>query len=298
MGGRAKSQIKKKQIDREVSDSLFVRAIALYKAQKDRPKGQRLSLARTCKKITADYFAETKKTVQLAPSTLAALVKGGTPKSQSNAAKGWLLPSEIDTVINYAVEVAARGFPLNHNRLKEHVDEILCARLGNKFPKNGVGPGWTGLFIQRHSARLTRYWSAPLDNIRGQAVNPTTNAAWFDLLGKVLKGERVNTEGEDMREEWEKEAIDDDMIYGVDEAGFWPAGGTKERVIGGTGKTRQHKQGDGGRENTTVIVTICADGTATKPAVIYKGQAFQVKWDQENPAKASCVPLIHSLTCC
>jgi len=30
-------------------------------------------------------------------------------------------------------------------------------------------------------------------------------------------------------------------------------------------------------------VTICGDGTSTAPAVIYKGEGFQAKWNQHNP---------------
>ncbi|KAF8239637.1 hypothetical protein L208DRAFT_1201091, partial [Tricholoma matsutake] len=74
--------------------------------------------------------------------------------------------------------------------------------------------------------------------------------------------------------------------HAADESGFFPAGGTQERVIGAKGNTAQHQQGDGGHENTTVIVTICADGTSLKPAMIFKGP-FQVKWDQDNPAEGS-----------
>ena len=62
-------------------------------------------------------------------------------------------------------------------------------------------------------------------------------------------------------------------------------------VIGVRGKKIQHQQSDGGRENTTVIVTICTDGMSLKPAVIYKGQSYHVKWDQENPAEASYVSI-------
>jgi hypothetical protein len=73
----------------------------------------------------------------------------------------------------------------------------------------------------------------------------------------------------------------------MDESGFPASTATKRRVIGGAGKKTQHQVGDGGRENTTVILTICADGTALKPSVIFKGQAYNVRWDQENPTNAS-----------
>jgi hypothetical protein len=83
--------------------------------------------------------------------------------------------------------------------------------------------------------------------------------------------------------EQECEAILPENIYGMDESGFpaWTA--TKQCVIGSAGKKTQHQQGDGGQENTTVILTICADGTKLQPSVIFKGQAYNVKWDQENP---------------
>ena len=49
----------------------------------------------------------------------------------------------------------------------------------------------------------------------------------------------------------------------------------------------QYQQHDGIQENITVIVTVCVDGTATPPAVIFKGQGFQMKWKQDNPPDAS-----------
>jgi hypothetical protein len=115
------------------------------------------------------------------------------------------------------------------------------------------------------------YWSRPLDTARGRAVNPSTNEAWFKLLGDTIKDKNIPEE----------------LQYGVDETGVQPGGGLRERVIGPKGKKVQHQQRDGNRENITVIATICADGTSLPPAVLFKGQAFQVKWAQDNPMKAS-----------
>jgi hypothetical protein len=81
--------------------------------------------------------------------------------------------------------------------------------------------------------------------------------------------------------------IADELIYGADESGFQKGIGQKERVIGGKGKKRQHQQRSGDRENITVLVNICGDGTSTPPLVIYKGAAFQTSWKQDNPLNAS-----------
>ncbi|KAJ7196557.1 hypothetical protein GGX14DRAFT_335731, partial [Mycena pura] len=103
------------------------------------------------------------------------------------------------------------------------------ARLGDKFPEDGVGVNWTQRFCEKHSAQLQTFWSSSLDNKRGRAVNPFTNAAYFDLLEEVLAGKRD---------------YEFDQTFAV----FFPAGGVRQRVIGRRGKQIQHQQSDGGRE--------------------------------------------------
>ncbi|KAG1834302.1 hypothetical protein F4604DRAFT_1515057, partial [Suillus subluteus] len=109
------------------------------------------------------------------------------------------------------------------------------ARLQSNFPEAGVGKNWTERFILRHSTRLSQYWSKPLDTARGRAVNPSTNKAWYDILGRTIK-----TEG-----------IEDDCLWAADETGFQPGGGLKERVIRAANRKTQHQQRDGNRENIT-----------------------------------------------
>jgi hypothetical protein len=291
MVGRPKSNTRKLQAARTTKDELYARAVALYKHEQQREENgtKRMSLRKVCEDIQHQCWAESKKEVKLDYSTVRRLVNGGTPKSISNASRGWLLSGEVDVIIGYAIEVASRGFPLSHARLREHVNEICDARLGDKFPAQGVGRRWTSRFVEKHADRLTMYWAHPLDNTRGRAVNPITNTQWFDILGTVMRGgadSLDNGGSETMEDEEDWEPILEQNTFAADECGFMALGGTKQRVIGASGKTTQHQQGDGGRENTTVIVTICADGSSLKPSVIFKGQAFQVKWDQENPAEA------------
>jgi hypothetical protein len=95
--------------------------------------------------------------------------------------------------------------------------------------------------------------------------------AWFDLVEEVTT--KYNVEPEN--------------TYGADEVGTNPFDGEREHVMGGKNAGPQYQQRDGNQENITVIVSICADSTSTPPAVIFKGQAFQVKWKQDNPANAS-----------
>ena len=70
--------------------------------------------------------------------------------------------------------------------------------------------------------------------------------------------------------------------------------GEKEWVIGARQAAMEHQQQDGNRENVTVLMTICVDGTALPPTAIFKGRAFQMKWKQDNPADAARVlDIIH-----
>ncbi|EIW54948.1 DDE-domain-containing protein, partial [Trametes versicolor FP-101664 SS1] len=65
-----------------------------------------------------------------------------------------------------------------------------------------------------------------------------------------------------------------ECIYGMDETGLQQGVGGTERVIGPAGRKFQYQQESGDRENITVLVTICADGSSIPPAVIYKGEAL------------------------
>lgn len=246
-------------------------AVKAYLSELGKAPGLQRRGARTiCRDFEEMNLQATGKRVQLSYSTLLRLAAGGKSLAEINAAKSWLTAEETEQVIAYIVELGNRGFPLSHRRLREHVDEICHAKLGAAFP--GVGKQWTHRFVEKHSDHLKMSWSRPLDSKRGRAVNPHTNKAWFDLLEGVM----------------DKLDIDEDCIYAADEIGISPQSGERERVIGS--KTRsgpQYQQRTGSRENITVIVSICADGTAEPPAVILKGNAYQVKWKQDNPANAS-----------
>jgi hypothetical protein len=296
MVGRAKSDTKKAQKARAASDTWMERAVDLYHDEQARilaPKECRKGLRQICKVVEQEYYAQYKRTTSISHATLGRLVKGGQTRSESNAAKGYLLDEEVETVINYALEVASRGFPLTHHRLKECVDEICRARLGDAFLESGVGINWTQRFCEKHDDRLQTCWTTPLDNKRRRAVNPVTNTAYFDMLEDILAGKRDYELDQELGDRSGPPAdfvpvpILPENIYGMDESGFFPAGSARERVIGRRGQQTQHQQADGGRENTTVVVYICADGTALRPHVIFKGKGFQVKWAKENPIDAS-----------
>lgn len=270
MVGKAKSEELKRRIDREEVDGLMDRAIKMYlNEQQAQGSEKKMGYRKVCEKVEEDHRKETGRTVKLNHNTLANRVKGGKSLSQFNAEKAWLTETETKVVIDYTLECADRGFPLSHRRLKEHVDSILHARLGEEFPETGVGQNWTQRFVTAHHDDLKSAWARQLDSARGRAVNATNHEEWFNLLGKTI------------------EDVEDECIWAADESGFQTSGAVRERVIGRAGESTQYQQRDGNRENITVIVTIGADGTSIPPAVIFKGNSYLPEWKQDNPLEAS-----------
>jgi hypothetical protein len=270
MVGRAKSETKKRQLAQEEHDSLMARAVIAYKIELTKRPGIRRRGARVvCKDFENLYLGETGKIIKLSFSTLTRLAAGGRTQAESNADRSWLTDGETKVVLDYTIEQGARGFGLSHRRLKEHVDSICRARLGSRFPEFGVGRQWTHRFVEKHTDYIKTSWARPLETIRGRAVNPNTNDAWYDIL------------------EDEAKTVDQDCLYAADEVGLQPNSGHRERVIGGVGPGPQYQQRDGNKENTTVIVVINADGSSPPPAIVFKGTGYQTKWAQDNPANAS-----------
>lgn len=196
---------------------------------------------------------------------------GRKSRTEYAADREWLLQEEVEIVISHLIKCAEQGFPLNYERLKIDVDVILKARLGSSFV--GVGKKWAERFVERNSDQLKVAWAKPLESKRADAANEHTNKAWWELLQKTL----------------EEYNIEFANIYGVDEVGCQPYGSERERVISGKQKGAPQQRRTGNRENITVLVAICADGTSLPPAVIFKGKGYQMKWLQNNPANASSV---------
>lgn len=64
------------------------------------------------------------------------------------------------------------------------------------------------------------------------------------------------------------------FIYNADESGF-PSDPSRIRAIGQKGKPLCRVSGGSGRENTTELASIGADGSVLPPLVVFKGAAVQ-----------------------
>ncbi|KAF9553722.1 hypothetical protein CPC08DRAFT_616748, partial [Agrocybe pediades] len=131
-------------------EKLMKAAIEMHKAEMKKPKKECLSLQKICTAISQEHYQATGNIVKLSHSTLAHHSAGGMSREQASAARSWLLDSEVELVIEIITDYAERDFPIDHKRLKEVVDSICSARLGDKFPKRGVDQNWMHHFSVRH----------------------------------------------------------------------------------------------------------------------------------------------------
>ena len=272
MVGRPKSIAEKAKISKREHDALMARAVSAYLVELEKPYHSRRGLRTVCRDFEKLYFDEMGIRIPLSFVTLNRLASGGRTREEANEHRCWLTPTEEDIVATFTIKMGARGFPLSHRRLKEHVDQIARARLGSKFPTQGVGKNWTARFMLRLSDRIKMADSRPLEDKRGHAVNPHANAHYWAELERLFEIYKFKREA----------------CFGSDEIGIMARGSDRERVI--TSRKRkgpQYQQRAGTQENTTVIVTICADGTSIPPTVIFKGAAYQVSWGDDNPLNAS-----------
>ncbi|KAJ3493097.1 hypothetical protein NLJ89_g11092 [Agrocybe chaxingu] len=273
MVGRPKSLAQQQQEAKRAHEALMSRAVEAYHAELEKPDHcARRGLRTICKDFKQLYFEETGDQIHLSHMTLSQLADGGLTQVQANATRSWLSKGEEDVVVEFILDMAAHGWPLSHRRLKEHVDMICHACKHKNFPVEGVGQNWTTRFVQRHSDRLKMKDSRPLEDKRGHGANPTANKQYWALLDETIKKYNIRPE----------------TTFGTDEIGIQNRSEESERVIAPAhGKGPQYQQHGGTCKNTTVLVTICADGTAIPPTVIFKGEALQVGWGDNNPLNAT-----------
>ncbi|KAF9232929.1 hypothetical protein BU15DRAFT_67020 [Melanogaster broomeanus] len=130
MAGQAKSKCKKQHTMIANQEEGLAYATKLWHEDQEKPEKDRRSLRAICCEATEEMKRREKGHVIISRATLTRRLEGGRSCQQANEEnRGWLTSEEEESVVEFCVNLAARGFPLDHRRLKFHVDEILQARL-------------------------------------------------------------------------------------------------------------------------------------------------------------------------
>lgn len=266
--GRPESQTRKRRKRTALKQPLI--AVRLVEESTDTSTGvSRVSYHEAAKKVAQDHYARTFEEIKINHNTIRnhhlALHQ---PHSLAIFSNTLLSKSQESELVYHAQELGRRGFPMDHESIRELANLIVQSE-DPDFP--GVGINWPARFIERHWDALQMYWSTPLESVRGNAVNQNNMDHFFNILEEL----------------YQKYGFKAENTYGADESGLMTGIGQKQKVVGSRGKKTQHQKREVNRENTTVIATICADGSSLPPTVIFKGKHYQVRWAQNNPLKAS-----------
>ncbi|KAG1895260.1 uncharacterized protein F5891DRAFT_960371 [Suillus fuscotomentosus] len=124
-------------------EKAYAEAMKEYHDEQKKTESERKSRKAICRDV-AEKWKAMRKPVTVSADTLRQRLEGGWTCGQFNAEQNaWLSPEEEESVVAYCIKLRNRGFPLNHSRLKFHVDMLLQARLQSNFPEYGVGKNWT-----------------------------------------------------------------------------------------------------------------------------------------------------------
>jgi hypothetical protein len=257
MPGRALSDCQKKMKVCQDVQGRLAKAVDAYRAELLKEPNVRRGLRTIAELHGLDH------------NKLARAVNDKRSIDKANAQKQKVTVAKEHVLVDFILKSADCGFPPTHRAIECYANAILQKRLGPTYQP--VGKKWIYTFLDYNRCNLQTHWSKPLDMQRAQALNPEAVKHWFDLVEELV----VKTE------------IRRENIYRMDESGFPSADQGKTRVMGGCGTKTQHKQGGADRENTTALVTICADGTSLCPTIVFKGKGFKEAWFKDNVLEAS-----------
>jgi hypothetical protein len=205
------------------------------------------------------------------PSTLSRRWRGrSTSKKIALSDRRFLNNEQERSLINYINELSERSAAPTPAMVT-----AFASQLAGRAP----GHCWVSRFVRRHRSELESAYLNNLDLDRHQADSAHSFQVYFDTVNQKIQQYQIS----------------EDNIYNMDEKGFLLGRLNKVRRIfskdlKGSGKLLGAVQ-DGSRDWLTVAATICADGTALAPLLIYQSDAgtIQDSWLRDfDPEEQDC----------
>jgi len=181
------------------------------------------------------------------------------PRHVANHDQRKLTTQQEIELVKYIEELTARRLPPTRHMVRNFASAVA---------QSPCSDSWVTRFLNRHRDQLTSQWATGMDSNRHNAESEYKYKLYFDMLQQKIV-------------EYE---IEPAHTYNMDEKGF---------AIGVLGRTkrifsrrqwekkevRQARQ-DGNREWVSVLASICADGTALPPGIIFasKNSTIQSRW--------------------
>lgn len=258
----AQSLLLRAGIARKKLDDEKREAVALYKAELQKPQKDRLGPNQIAAKFPT-----------LSATTIWRLSKPDTrSKLEANEDRNVMSHACWIMLHDWLLEMADRALPVPRKIVKQKARAILRATVDPNH--DGVSDSWIDRFYASPMCHdLSTHWSSSLTKDRARAVNPNTVRSWFEMIQRQVVVPGILPQNQ----------------YGMDETNFLEGQEHKIRVAGRKGQKNTYKHHGGSRKSCTVIVTICADGTVLKPTIIFKGTKLLRRWGEVNPLAAKYI---------
>ncbi|KFY28623.1 hypothetical protein V491_00378 [Pseudogymnoascus sp. VKM F-3775] len=188
---------------------------------------------------------------------LARRLYGMQPRRDSVANMRKLTNLEESVLVQYILDLAAKGFPPQMSIVEDMANRLLatCDALC-------VGSHWASNFVKRYT-ELRTHFQRKYDYQRAKCEDPELIRGWFELVQNTIA----------------KYGINDADIYNFDETGFMMGVISTAMVITSSdGRAGAKKVQPGNREWVTVIQGISSQGWAVPPFVIVAGKNHLISW--------------------
>uniref|UniRef100_A0A6P7F9H0 Uncharacterized protein LOC114327114 n=1 Tax=Diabrotica virgifera virgifera TaxID=50390 RepID=A0A6P7F9H0_DIAVI len=176
-----------------------------------------------------------------------------------------LSPEAEKQITTCLIARAPIGFPCNKEELKQLVSEYVKANdIPNPFHDHLPGEDWYQGFMRRNN-NISLKKAEHLQKVRKTARDPATVYDLYSKLGDLYK--KHDLEGPSKAK----------FIFNCDESGF-ASDPSRLKALGEKGKPLSRVSGGSGRESTTVLICVSADGFFLPPLIVFKGAAVQARW--------------------
>ena len=166
-----------------------------------------------------------------------------------------LTPEEGESLTQYLLYMAERGFPLTRTMVKAFAWAI-AKRSGNdaRFsPEQGPSEHWWQLYRKRHPNIVLRK-SDSLERTRAEAFNEVIVTEYFEILRNTLTTNNLTTSPR--------------QIYNCDET-FLPMNYTREKVVAAKGAKNVYNLTTGASDHISLLCCVSAAGLPLPPMIIY-----------------------------
>ncbi|XP_068082293.1 uncharacterized protein [Anabrus simplex] len=194
------------------------------------------------------------------------------PNKGGGGVKSYLSADDEEELANGIRIMEKNGFGLTR---EEVLDIVKCYIVQNKletrFKNQRPGEDWFRSFRKRN--RLSIKLPQSIEHSRCDQTNPWIIYDFFDKLTQVVKELGLNGKP--------------GQIYNCDETAFCHDP-YKTRVVGAINEKSQRKTSASGRENTTALLCVSADGKLMPLLCVFKGKFVMENWiDQQVPTQTA-----------